>query len=68
MTTYITQQNDELDAICFKFYGYTNGSVEAVLEANRDLARELPLLREGIAIEMPVITPPASTTVLKIWG
>ena len=30
MTTYISQQNDELDAICFKFYGYTNGSVEAV--------------------------------------
>lgn len=68
MTNYLTQQNDELDAICFKFYGYTNGSVEAVLEANRDLARELPLLREGITIELPDLTPPASTTVLKIWG
>ena len=68
MTNYLTQQNDELDAICFQFYGYTNGSVEAVLEANRDLARELPLLREGITIKLPDLTPPASTTVLKIWG
>lgn len=66
--TYKTQQSDELDDICFRFYGYTNGSVEAVLDANRDLAQLLPILPEGVLITLPDVTPPASTTVLKIWN
>jgi len=66
--TYRTKQDDELDDICFRFYGYTNGSVEAVLAVNRDLARQLPILPEGVLITLPDITPPASTTVLKIWN
>lgn len=68
MTNYITKQDDELDQICFYFYGYTNGSVEAVLEQNRDLARLLPILPAGVTIKLPDLTPPASTTVLKVWS
>ena len=46
---YLTQQGDELDDICHRFYGYSRGSVEVVLalEANRELALELPILREA---------------------
>ena len=63
---YRTIQNDELDLICFQYYGFTSGSVEAVLEANRDLAKELPLLQEGIEITLPEIEKPV-TTVKRLW-
>ena len=66
--TYVTNEWDELDLICFNYYGYSNGSLEAVLEANRDLARLMPRLPAGIEIVLPDLTPPASTTVLQIWG
>lgn len=63
---YRTIQNDELDLICFQYYGFTSGSVEAVLAANRDLAKELPLLKEGLEITLPEIEKPV-TTVKRLW-
>ena len=50
---YITKQDDELDAICFQFYGKTRGTVEAVMDANRELAKYLPLIPEGQTIILP---------------
>lgn len=68
--TYLTQQGDELDEICHRFYGYSSGSVEAVLalEANRDLALELPVLREGLVVTLPDIAPPSAVPPLKLWS
>ena len=68
--TYLTQQGDELDEICHRFYGYSSGSVEAVLalEANRDLALELPVLREGLMVTLPEIAPPSAAPPLKLWS
>ena len=68
--TYLTQQNDELDGICHRFYGYSSGSVEAVLalEANRDLALELPVLREGLIITLPALAPQPPPPRLKLWS
>ena len=63
---YRTIQNDELDLICFQYYGFTSGSVEAVLAANRDLAKELPLLKDGLEITLPEIEKPV-TTVKRLW-
>lgn len=67
---YLTQQGDELDDICHRFYGYSRGSVEAVLalEANRELARELPILREGLTVVLPEIAPPSPAPRLKLWS
>ncbi|WP_410542144.1 tail protein X [Wolbachia endosymbiont (group B) of Aricia artaxerxes] len=31
---YIARENEMLDYICFKHYGYSSGAVEIVLEAN----------------------------------
>ena len=64
--TYITIQDDELDAICFQFYGYTSGSIEKVLEANRDLAKELPYIPAGVKITLPAIEKPAIKTT-RLW-
>ena len=68
--TYLTQQGDELDDICHRFYGYSSGSVETVLalDANRDLALELPVLREGLVVTLPSIAPPSAPPPLKLWS
>lgn len=68
--TYITQQGDELDEICWRFYGYSRGSTETVLslEENRELALLLPVLPEGITITLPAIAPPAPEPRLTLWS
>lgn len=68
--TYLTLQGDELDEICHRFYGYSSGSVEAVLalEANRDMALELPVLREGLVVTLPDIAPPYTVPPIKLWS
>lgn len=68
--TYLTQQDDELDDICHRYYGYSSGAVEAVLalEANRELALELPVLREGLTITLPDLAPKAQQPRLKLWS
>lgn len=67
---YITKQDDELDAICFSFYGKTRGTVEAVLDANRELAKYLPLIPEGQTIMLPEIASetPETPAATKLWS
>ena len=67
---YITKQDDELDAICFLFYGKTRGTVEAVLDANRELAKYLPLIPEGQTIILPALPSEAPETpaAVKLWS
>lgn len=48
-----TQQNDTVDAVCWRHYGRTAGVVEAVLEANPGLADHGPVLPIGLLITMP---------------
>jgi phage tail protein X len=49
------QQNDTVDAVCWRHYGRTQGTVEAVLEANPGLAELGAVLPIGTAIELPEI-------------
>lgn len=35
---YVVRENEMLDYICFKHYGYSSGAVEIVLEENPGLA------------------------------
>lgn len=66
---YTTQQFDQLDAICHRWYGRTQGTVEAVLDANPNLADMLPILPPGLLISLPdVPTPGRSVSLLRIWG
>lgn len=68
--TYLTQQGDELDDICHRFYGYSSGSTEAVLalEANRDLALLLPVLPEGVTITLLDLAPRSAPPRPKLWS
>lgn len=53
MVIYRTRANDMLDAICFEYYGESQGYTEAVREANPDLAQFGPVLPAGLSIELP---------------
>lgn len=64
---YVTQQFDELDAICHRYYGRTQGTVEAVLQVNQNLAELLPILPQGITISLPDLPQPETTETLRIW-
>ena len=64
---YVTRQFDEIDLICWRYYGRTQQTVEAVMEVNRNLADLLPILPEGLTIELPDLPEPETTTTLRIW-
>lgn len=46
-------QNDTVDALCWRHYGRTAGVTEAVLEANPGLADYGPVLPQGLVVNMP---------------
>jgi len=47
------QQNDTVDALCWRHYGRTAGVTEAVLDANPGLADHGPTLPLGLTVQMP---------------
>jgi phage tail protein X len=53
--------------ICQHHYGHLNGTVEAVLEANPDLAREAQPYRAGLLIRLPELSAPA-VELLQLFG
>ncbi|TGG92537.1 phage tail protein [Natronospirillum operosum] len=50
---YRAADGETVDQICRQYYGYSNGSVEAVYEANRGLADHGPFLPAGLVITLP---------------
>lgn len=52
-TIYTTRQGETVDLVCFFHYGRTTKTVEAVLEANRDLSAIGPILPIGTKIMLP---------------
>lgn len=59
-----SQQGDTVDLLCWRFYGRTDGTVEAVLEANPGLADLGLMLPLGTLVEMPEFGEVASTAPL----
>lgn len=68
MITYQTKDGDVLDAICFKYYGSTSGTVEKVLEANRHLAELGAVLSSNIKIVLPDLTGKEESEGIKLWS
>jgi phage tail protein X len=56
-TRYITREEDMLDAIAARFYGYEHGTTEAILAANHGLADLPPRLPTNLVIELPDLPP-----------
>lgn len=65
---YVTRQFDMVDLICWRYYGRTQGTVEAVLAVNQNLADLAPILPEGLRILLPDLPAPDTTETLRIWN
>lgn len=58
-TIYVTQQDDVLDAICYRHYGDEHGTTEKVLAQNHALALYDTHLPAGIEITLPELEKPS---------
>lgn len=70
MTTYTTRQDDVLDDVIFRYYGFTDGVVETVMETNRalNLGQYGPQLPAGLVLVMPDVDPPVeSSQPTRLW-
>lgn len=57
-----------MDEICYRHYGTSHGTVEAVLEANRGLA--VPSgdpLPSGLIISLPVVPASKALKAERLW-
>lgn len=67
--TYTTRENDVLDEIVWRYYGrQDNGLVEAVLEANRNIADAGPIMPAGLTLTMPPAPPPKPAQRLQLFS
>lgn len=64
---YATSQFEMLDDICWRYYGRTQQTVEAVLLANPNLADMMPILPEGLQILLPDLPAPSTSETVRIW-
>ncbi|WP_070415266.1 tail protein X [Pseudomonas lundensis] len=63
-----TQQNDTVDALCWRHYGRTVGVVEAVLDANPGLADRGPVLPSGLLVTLPELqTAAPERQMINLW-
>jgi len=63
-----TQQNDTVDALCWRHYGRTAGLVEAVLDANPGLADKGPVLPSGLLVTLPELQAAApERQMVNLW-
>lgn len=67
MTHYTTQEGDMLDAIVFRYYGTTRGTVEATFEANPGLAAMGPRIPARVCITLPEISGPITEAPIRLW-
>lgn len=62
-----TSDGDRLDALCFRYYGSTAGTVEAVLDANPGLADIQQPYPVGVVIVLPDLTAQVGKQV-QLWS
>ena len=62
---YVSKENEMLDLICWKHYGYSSGAVEKVLLENPDLVEYESFLPAGLKIKLPVIQKSMQKSKLK---
>ena len=65
---YQTRDGDVLDAIALKYYGTTEGTVEKILEENRELAFQPVSLPSGLIIDLPnIVLPIKENKKVRLW-
>lgn len=66
-TTIITQDEDMVDAIAFRHYGTSDGTPEAILDANPGLAARGPVLPAGLTIVLPPVARPVPGPAVTLY-
>jgi phage tail protein X len=64
---YLTAEGDTLDWLCWRHYGRTAGTVEAVLSANPGLAHQGPELPAGLFVWLPEVPAAPEATAPRLW-
>lgn len=68
MTTYyVSKENEMLDLICWKHYGFTDGVVELALAENLGLAEYGSFLPAGLKIKLSAIQKTVQKSKLRVW-
>lgn len=67
MLEYITKEGDIIDKIVFDKYGDVKNYLQIVLDMNRGLAKEGPILRAGIKIKLPEIKIKNEKESITLW-
>ena len=65
---YRTKDGDMVDHICWKHYGRSSGTVEAVLEANPGLADAGPVLPGGLVVTLPDLDAAETVEAVRLWS
>lgn len=67
-TKIISIQGDTIDSICWRYYGYSTGVVELVLNANPQLAQYDVLLPIGTIVYLPIVhTVTQQKKSIQLW-
>lgn len=61
------QQYDTVDALCWRYYGRTDGMTEQVLLANPGLADVGPILPHGLEVDMPEVVATPTQQTVQLW-
>ncbi len=67
MAHYVTKTGDTLDWLCWRFYDRQAEAVEALLEANPNLADLGMTLPAGLVIALPDLQPMAADQPVRLW-
>jgi phage tail protein X len=65
--TVYAMQDDTVELICYRHYGYTAGITETVLANNPGLAAHGPVLPMGTAVLLPKIETQQKQTIINLW-
>ncbi|VAW12416.1 hypothetical protein MNBD_ALPHA09-1888 [hydrothermal vent metagenome] len=65
--TITTKDGDMIDLLAWEHYGFHEGTVEAILEANPGLAGQPPVLAGGLEIVLPLIERPSAESTVKLY-
>ncbi|HAU4289574.1 TPA: phage tail protein [Serratia marcescens] len=60
-------QGDTVDAICWRYYGRTQGVVEQVYSLNEGLAATGAILPHGHPVELPDVTDAPQRETVNLW-
>lgn len=67
MTRVYSQQNDTVDLVCLRHYGYTGGVTEQVYKENPGLADRGAVLPAGVEIELPETPVQQEKKTINLW-